>query len=805
MRRKLIAALYGASAMAGMAMASQAAMAQEAADTTASASEAITVTARRRDESIVDVPLAITVVTSDKLQKLDITDAAKLANFVPGMQFSDYTPGYSRNDRGGIRPLIFRGLNLSQSNLLVSAGGAFLDGAAVLSGEIPGSFDIGAIEVLRGPQSVYFGRSTMTGAISYRTKSIDNEWSGQIEGKIGTQLVRSIQASIAGAIVPDVLKVRLTGLAEATDGYTDNDYADGEKLGDRSRKSVSLTTEFTPVDALSFKGYVNYFTDEDGASATVFLPQGTANCQPVGSSINAALPRGSAGNRYTFCGEVPNASNSINYHNVDIPQAFKDRIFSSPLIAGDGFKQQVGLQREAFNAHLVSDLDISDYLKLTSITGYHTNTTLQVADGIAQPVQQTTTFPFSNYFYSIINKTRDFSQELRLASDPNKPFSWTLGANYINARAQIQAITAFQSRTTSAISGAPQQLGTDASKTYGFFGGGYLKLLGDKMTISAEGRYQIDKRSTSQFNTVTSVTTVELSKDFKSFNPRIAIDYDLGADRKVYASYATGTRPGGFNALLLSYTDPLVVAEIAQVLGISSTAYKEERLKVWELGVKGQFGGGQGYFDINAYYGLLTDQQITFGAIIHPRPVTDPAATQTVTAVNNVGRTKIWGVEWQGNYNFTPEFSLATTFAWNHTRRDDFRSLSTQLQFGTNSLDGVKMANAPWISGSAVATYEADINDDWKGFTNLAYVYRGKQYVDLANLAYIKARHQLDWRVGARSDTYMVEVFVNNVFNDRNYTAGSTGGDFGTTATYYSFFGAIAAPRQTGIRLGAKF
>lgn len=248
-----------------------------------------------------------------------------------------------------------------------------------------------------------------------------------------------------------------------------------------------------------------------------------------------------------------------------------------------------------------------------------------------------------------------------------------------------------------------------------------------------------------------------------------------------------------------------MVAEIAQVLGISSTSYKEERLKVWELGVKGQFGGGKGYFDINAYYGLLTNQQITFGAIIHPRPVTDPAATQTVTAVNNVGRTKIWGVEWQGNYNFTPEFSLATTFAWNHTRRDDFRSLSTQLQFGTNSLDGVKMANAPWISGSAVATYEAAINDDWKGFTNLAYVYRGKQYVDLANLAYIKARHQLDWRVGVKNDSYMAEIFVNNVFNDRNYTAGSTGGDFGSTATYYSFFGAIAAPRQAGIRLGAKF
>ncbi|WP_336951604.1 TonB-dependent receptor [Sphingobium aromaticivastans] len=768
--------------------------------------DVITVTARRRDESIVDVPLAISVVTEKQLEKLDITSTEKLANFVPGLQFSDYTPGYSRNDRGGTRPLIFRGLNLGQGGSVVAAGGMFLDGAAVVGNEIPAGMDIGAVEVLRGPQSVYFGRSTMTGAVSYRTKAIPNDWSGEIEAKIGMQYLRSVQASIAGAIVDDLLKVRITGLAEGTDGYTTNDY-NGGKLGNRSRESLSLSAEFTPTSTLSFKGYANFFHDKDGASATIFLPATNTNCQPIGSSVSTSplVPLYSAGNRKTFCGEIPSRSNSVNYIKTTIPQAFKDRIFLSSLGDGQGFDQEVGLQRNAWNMHLVSGWDISDYLKLNAITGYHTNATIQVADGIGRPVQQTTVFPYSNYFYSLINKSRDFSQELRLSSDPEQPFSWTVGANYINAEAQIQAITAFESRTSGAISGAPQQLGTDSTKTYGFFGGGYLKMLDEKLTLSAEARYQIDKRRNQQRNTVTNVTSVDLRDDFRSFNPRVALDYDIGQGRKIYASYASGTRPGGFNALLLSYTDPLVIAEIANVLGVTNTSYKEEKLKMWEVGLKGNFAGGKGYFDINGYYGKLSNQQIVFGAVIHPRPVLDPAATQTVTATVNVGKTEVYGIEWQGNYNFTPHLSLATTFAWNHTRRNDFSSVSTNLQFGTASLAGTKMANTPEFSGSAVLSYEAPLVDDWNYFTNVAYVYRGKQFVDAGNLSWIDGRQQVDLRFGVGNDKRTVEVFVNNLLNDRSYTAGSVGGDFGSSQTYYGFFGAIAAPRQVGLRVNAKF
>ena len=332
-------------------------------------------------------------------------------------------------------------------------------------------------------------------------------------------------------------------------------------------------------------------------------------------------------------------------------------------------------------------------------------------------------------------------------------------------------------------------------------------MLDDALTLSAEGRYQIDKRRNQQFNTLTQVQSVDLGDTFRSFNPRVALDYDVGGHRKIYVSYASGTRPGGFNSLLLSYTDPLVIAEIGRELGISNTSYKEEKLKIGEIGFKGSFADGKGFFDLNAYYGKLSNQQITFGAIIHPRPVTDPNATQTVTAINNIGRSTAYGVEWQGNYNFSRQVSLSTTFAWNHTRRAAYASPATVTQFGSDTLAGTEFTNVPEFTGSTVLSYDGNLTETLKIFGNVAYVYRGKQYLDAANVAYIQGRSQVDTRIGLGYEKYSVELFVNNLLNDRNYTAGSLGGDFGRDAanTYYAFFGAVAPPRQVGIRVRAAF
>ncbi|HEX8415473.1 MAG TPA: TonB-dependent receptor [Sphingomicrobium sp.] len=764
----------------------------------------IIVTARRREESIVDVPLAITVVTSQQLEKLDITSTTELANYTPGLQFSDFTPGDSRNDRGRARPLIFRGINVGGGGSVTAAGGMFLDGAAVVGNEVPAGMDIGAVEVLRGPQSVYFGRSTMTGAVSYRTKRIPDDWAAEAELSLAQRGMQRFEASVAGPLIANLVKVRVTGLTEKTEGFVTNDYDpdNDDKLGARSRDSISGTIDITPTDAIEIKAYANYFQDEDGPAATAFIPAQFANCLRPGAT------------RRTFCGRIPNRRNTIDYLNTDIPDNSADVIFDSPLLEDTGFDRQVGLQRQVFNSHLVMNWDVSNYLKLQSVSGYHTNVALSSADGIGQEVQPD--FPYSAYFYSLTNKTNDLSTELRLSSDPERAFSWTVGANYVDAYDKVQAYVTFQNQLNGVdtnFQAFPQQLGTNAAKTYGVFGGAYLKLLQDRMTVSAEGRYQIDKRRQRQQNGTTFAETIALKDEFKSFNPRVSLDYDVGGDRKVYASYATGTRPGGFNTLLLTYfnrNDPELDRQLEEFLGVTDTIFEEEKLKIFELGFKGRFAAGRGYFDLNAYKGKLVNQQVGQGALI-------PLLGFTVTATTNVGETKVHGVEWQGSYDFTDDLSLATTFAWNHAERSQFINQGGLITFGTTDLSGVESANAPEYSGSAVLSYEREIGGGWDFFSNSAYVYRGKQWTDAANLSFIRGRHQVDLRAGAANEQFTFEAFMLNALNDRSYTSGNVAPDFGqperaalgtntaaTSRQYSGFFGAIAPPRQVGLRFRAK-
>lgn len=803
MRKSMNTALYCATALATLGFVQpQIAVAQDitpdtnqsAEDQSSSSDSTIIVTARRRDESIVDVPLAITVVGSEKLQQLGITSTTDLANYVPGLQFSDYTPGDSRNDRGRARPLIFRGINVGQGGSVTAAGGMFLDGAAVVGNEVPAGLDIGAVEVLRGPQSVYFGRSSMTGAVSYRTREIPDRWSAIVEITVAQRDMRRLEASIAGPIVADIMKVRLTGLTESTDGYVTNAFAQGanNKLGARSRDSISGALDITPSDSLELKAYANYFRDEDGPAQTSFIRPAFSNCLRPGAT------------RPTICGKIPEPSNSVNYLATVLPDAFSNILFNSPLLEGTGFKRQVGLQREVFNSHLVANWQISDYLRAQSITGYHTNATITVQDGIGQPFQPN--FAYSEYFYSLTNRTRDFSQELRLSSDPDRAFSWTAGTNYVNAIDQVQAYVGFRFNPAGNFLPIPQSLGTNGAKTYGFFGGAYLKLADERLTLSAEGRYQIDNRRQRQQNGTTFAETINLREKFTSFSPRVSVDYALDGDKKIYASYASGTRPGGFNSLLLTYfrapvPNPVVIQQINDLLGVTDETYAEERLKIGELGFKGSFADGRGFFDINAYYGRLVNQQVSQGALI-------PALGFTVTAITNVGETEVYGIEFQGNFNLTPELSLSTTAAWNHATRTSFINQGGLAQFGTTDLSGVEMANTPELTYSSVLTYDTAISADWDFFANASYVYRGSQWTDAANLSYIDGRHQVDLRAGVKTGGYTIEAFALNLLNDRSYTSGSVAPDFGQSAPalqFHAFFGGVAPPRQFGLRLRGEF
>ena len=772
----------------------------------AQASETVVVTARRRNEAIIDVPLAITVISSKSLEQLGITSTTDLANYVPGLEFNQFTQGNARNDRGPNRTLSFRGLALGGT---VSAGASmYLNGAAVINNEVPSGMDIGAVEVLRGPQSVYFGRSTMTGAVAYRTKAIPNRFAGEAEVEGGQQHMRNIQASIAGPLVQDLLLGRLTVLTQDKDGYVSNDwnFGGGPKLGAQSREAVSTTLEFTPTPDLSLKSYISLLKDDDGPSATAFVQK--PNCV-LGVAVGAA-PGQQA--QPTFCGEIPGRGNSTNYVSMAIPLQTGSTLFSSPIIRDAGFRSKIGYQRDSRSADLVVSWSINDNLKLQSITGYHTQSTTAAMDGISQPPDPARPYTTFNYGFTFSTEQTDKSQELRLSSDPEKQLSWTVGATYLEAEALTSAIVArvIPSAATP-VQLSPQPIGLQGTKTSGIFGGAYYKVT-PTLTVSAEGRQQTDTRRASSTSVDGSgnrlATVVDLSAEFKSFSPRLSANWEYAKRQTVYASYATGTRPGGFNTGILAFqSNPVAYSQIQSLLGNDGITFKEEKLKVAEVGLKGELQAGRAFYDLNFYTGTLLNQQITLSAPI-------PALGFSVSGTSNVGESKIHGVEFQGRYGLTRELSLNGTFAWNYAERSKYlRTPSSLTQFGTTDFSGKKFAAVPEHSGSMVLAYNAPFKESWSIFATVSEVFRGKMYTDDFNASWIKQRFQTDLRAGVENKAFTFEGYIKNLFNDQGYIGGGVSPDFAFTAqgtqpagtTPIAFFGASAPPRQFGLRMRARF
>ena len=129
--------------------------------------EEIVVTARKVEENLMEVPLAVTAFSSEDLEAIDMVQLTDLQLFTPSFSFTDQAgEAGARNDRSS-NSLTFRGLYLN-GNVGINAGGLlFIDGAPVVGAFMPSIVDTERVEVLKGPQSAYFGRSTFLGAVNF--------------------------------------------------------------------------------------------------------------------------------------------------------------------------------------------------------------------------------------------------------------------------------------------------------------------------------------------------------------------------------------------------------------------------------------------------------------------------------------------------------------------------------------------------------------------------------------------------------------------------------------------------------------
>ena len=338
----------------------------------------VVVTATKREQTLQDVPISVSVTGADTVERAHIVDLISLQSLVPSLKVTQFQSAGQTN-------FTIRGFGNGNGNDgIESSVGVFIDGvyrsrSAAALDDLP---EIERIEVLRGPQSTLFGKNVSAGAINIITKRPEFEWHGKAEVSVGSLGLINPRGTITGPI-SDSLAFRLSGSINERDGYFNNNISHQDVNG-RNRWSVRGDILFQPSSDFSLRiiGDYNVIKEVCCGAETIFNGPATQAIKALGFAVN------------------------------DTTQTFnRDLVYNtspSNRLVGKGISGQID-----WNVGIG---------KLTSITAYRdqvNQTTLDV-DFTGADISNLTS----------ANHIQTFTQEFRLASDGNGPFNWLVGGFY---------------------------------------------------------------------------------------------------------------------------------------------------------------------------------------------------------------------------------------------------------------------------------------------------------------------------------------------------------------------------------------
>ncbi len=820
----------------------------------------IIVTARKREESLLKVPVTLSVITGADVEAKGITLVADLVEATPGINLNSVASG--RNDRS-FQQISLRGFTPSGSGSTLTA--TFIDGIPVASPTALNSVtDPARIEILKGPQSAYFGRNAFAGAINVVTKDPGDVIGGTVSAQAGRRNSYDLTGSIDGPIIPGILGFRITGRTFAEDGSYRNRTNPNQTLGDQRTATGTAQLTFTPTPSLKIRAFGLYSEDDDGPSADGMVsayelranPDGTINIPLAGgnSTLGRVIVPSQANctlNGFTFgraatearvarpfiCGAVPQPGFGPAANTIE------DRLLAATLANGTGRilspakgTKGYGLVREYVHLHLNVDYEIGDTgLMLSSLTGYNNEYFSQVDDLDNYDGSLITSFfgsgrPGARAFWSlpfiVERRVKDFSQEGRLSYDKGGALKAMLGVSYLKANLNSDLVNIQSEEQNPAFVRTNSTLSNPARAITKSVFGSLSYDVTDALTINVEGRYQADKifAIAGGNGLVVPATTSSglrpgtfayydtfFTKTYKNFLPRVIVNYDVTPDVMVYASYSEGVNASvdSFNTSFLNGSS-VVLAEAAR-LGLQVVTVPES-LKNYEIGLKGSLLDGRMRVSMAAFMADWSNQYNRRTSVI-----LDTAAPVTslvqVTGVTNAGNTRIRGLE--ADIWANPLDGLVMTFAGaiTDTSIKTFTDPSISQLTGVIG-DGFKGNSLPFTSKYS-ANIGVELTGDIAGLDNGFFIrsdlsYKAKQFIDSANLTWIPERTVVNMRAGLRRDKFSLEVFAMNLFNNRNYTSAgqntllTPGFAIAGRGNAYVNVG-LPALRMIGIKAGFKF
>ena len=370
---------------AAIASAAMPAVAQEESEDSARTLQTVTITATKREQTLQDVPIAVSVVDESVIAKAQILDLNDLQSVVPSLSVGQLQSSSNTN-------FVIRGFGNGANNAGIEPSvGVFIDGVyrSRSASQISDLPNIERVEVLRGPQSTLFGKNASAGVISVITKKPSFELGANVEGTVSNFNGYRAKGYVTGPI-SETLAFSLGGNYNVRDGYVD-DLGTGEKTNERNRFGLRGELLFEPNENTSFRLIGDYDTIDELCCAAANVVNG-----PTGAVINALGGQLNPQNPYSY--EV--------FYNFG----------SENKIDNGGLSLQ-------------GDFDIGN-MTLTSITAYRESDVEQNADS---------DFTSADLIGRNYNKTNieTFTQEVRLTSSGEGPIDWMVGGFYFDETVAI--------------------------------------------------------------------------------------------------------------------------------------------------------------------------------------------------------------------------------------------------------------------------------------------------------------------------------------------------------------------------------
>lgn len=741
----IVVALFGGAASA------------QSADTDELVLEEIIVTAQKREQSLNDVPISLTVLSSEQLANRGLEKIDDLGLVVPGFSYTE--------SRVGTPIYTLRGVGF---NDIALAGRPTV---SVYHDEAPvpftimtrgGFVDVERVEVLNGPQGTLFGNNATGGGINIIAKKPTEEFEAGLEVGYGNFQAINLAGHVSGAL-SDTLRVRIAGRHTSDDGFQRN-FRTGE-----SNAAVNLTTgrllvDWTPTDRLSVNINLNGFVDRSEGQA----PRITG-ILPINPIIEMFFP---------------DQTNTILSQPIG-PRNNRDVDFSDADYKRDN---------DYFQANVRIDYELTDDLTLTSLSSYNTYNMDQTIDNDGAE--------FVSLEQRTIGEIESFFQEVRIAGNLSDDLYFVLGANIASDETSELNIDDFSESFIGFAAGAPtfNIIADSEIDTYAFFGS-FEYSLTDELTLQGGLRYTesdndfvgctvatgpvtpltfgVSDGDCLTLNTTTftpGLVTSNLTEDNVSW--RFGLDWKPSEDTLIYGNVSRGFKAGGY---------PLLAAVFSPQLDPTT----QEKVTAYEAGFKAALSNAVQLNGAVYYYDYVDQQLLGFVPI--------PPFGNNLTLIN-VPQSEVKGAELQLTWRPVEGLLISSSASYVDTEVTESFVTPDALQVD-NDLLGEAIPNTPKWQFAGDVSYTWPVSGDMEAVLGVSLSSRSSTNAEFGEIPTldIDGYTLFDLRAGlqANDERWKLSAWVRNVGNTFYSSNASI-----TSDTIVEYTG---QPRRYGLTLTYKF